>query len=195
MERLTGRFGETDFSGSIGLDLQAKPDLDIRITSKFLDLTPLTDAVGGSAAIAIDSKSIPEGRTAAGIAGSRECARRHTVDEDELLRPDYDNLHLQGTFVERPTDGRPAGVGSSDGNLNARFAIGTDLTKPNVRLVADGDQIRLAVIPGVNSTAAASLYKVQIDVAATAATCASWRQRSTAASGSKARVGACRTHV
>ncbi len=34
-------------------------------------------------------------------------------------------------------------------------------------MFANGDDIRLAVVPGMNVTAAASLYKVQIDVAAT----------------------------
>ena len=40
MNGLSGHFGKSDFVGSIGLDLTSKPDLDIQLTSNFLDLTP-----------------------------------------------------------------------------------------------------------------------------------------------------------
>jgi len=79
----------------------------------------------------------------------------------------YDHLELRGTLRDGQLTVDPLAFGSTAGNLTAQIAIGTDLSAPNVRLSANGDEIRLAVVPGMNVTAAASLYKVQIDVAAT----------------------------
>jgi len=67
MERLTGRFGETDFSGSIGLDLQAKPTSIFESPRNFSTSRRLPTPLGFGRdcdRFQVDT----EGRTAAGIA-------------------------------------------------------------------------------------------------------------------------------
>ena len=171
MQQLTGHFGKTDFSGSVALDLSAKPDLDIRLQSSFLDLTPLTDTVAGVQPTTTPIK--PDGRSVPNIAlpmdllnkidaqASIQSAKANFFDQT------YDQLRLNGTLKNGRLTLDPLAFGSAAGNLTIQGSIGPDLSSPNVRLVANGDHIRLGVVPGINRTAAASLYKVKIDVAAT----------------------------
>jgi uncharacterized protein involved in outer membrane biogenesis len=170
MEGLSGHFGKTDFVGSIGLDLTSKPDLDIRLTSNFLDLTPLTDVVGNqmpTTTVRLDSKSIPNLALPLELLNEVNGIASIQSTTTSFLGQTYDHLEVHGFLRDGQLAVDPLAFGSTDGNLNARIAIGTNLNAPNVRLFANGDQIRLAVVPGMNTTAAASLYKVQIDVAAT----------------------------
>ncbi len=170
MDGLSGHFGKTDFAGSVGLDLTSKPDLDIRLTSNFLDLTPLTDVVGNqmpTTAVPLDSKSIPDIELPLDLLNRVNAVASIQSTTTSFFGQIYDRLHLNGTLKDGQLAVDPLAFGSANGNLNARIAIGTNLSTPNVRLFANGDQIRLAVVPGMNTTAAASLYKVQIDVAAT----------------------------
>lgn len=169
MDGLSGHFGKTDFAGTIGLDLTSKPDLDIQLTSNFLDLTPLTDAVGETptATVPLDSKSIPNVTLPLDLLNEVNAQASIQSAKTSFVGQTYDHLELRGTLRDGQLTVDPLAFGSTAGNLTSRIAIGPDLSAPNVRLSANGDEIRLAVIPGLNVTAAASLYKVQIDVAAT----------------------------
>jgi hypothetical protein len=75
-------------------------------------------------------------------------------------------LKLHATLLDGRLLVDPLTFGSVDGNLTAQLSIDSAATSPGVKLTATGDQIRLGVWPGMNETAAASLYKVQIDLAA-----------------------------
>ena len=170
MNGLVGHFGQSDFVGSVALDLTSKPDLDIRLTSTFLDLTPLTEAVGGqtpTTVVPLDSKSIPNIPLPLDLLNHVNGQASIQAAKTSFFGESYDNLELRGTLRDGQLTVDPLAFGSTAGNLTAQIAIGTDLSTPNVRLSANGDEIRLAVVPGMNVTAAASLYKVQIDVAAT----------------------------
>ncbi len=170
MDGLTGHFGKSDFVGSVGLDLTSKPDLDIRLTSNFLDLTPLTDAVGNqlpTTTVRLDSKSIPNVALPLHLLNQVNGTASIQSAETNFFDQTYDQLRLNATLRDGQLAVDPLAFGSTDGNLTARFSIGPNVGTPNVRIFANGDQIRLGLIPGMNRTAAASLYKVQIDAAAT----------------------------
>ncbi len=172
MDGLTGHFGKTDFVGSAGLDLTSKPNLDIRLTSNFLDLTPLTDAVGNqlpTTAVRLDSKAIPNVALPLHLLNEVNGTASIQSAKTNFFDQTYDQLQLNATLRDGQLEVDPLTFGSTDGNLTARFSIGPNVGTPNVRIFANGDQIRLGLIPGLNRTAAASLYKVQIDAAATGA--------------------------
>jgi uncharacterized protein involved in outer membrane biogenesis len=168
---LSGHFGKTDFSGSVALNLSTKPDLDIRLQSNFLDLTPLTDTVGGTDPATTPIK--PDGRTIPNIALPLDLLSKIDAQatiqsvKANFLDQTYDQLRLNGTLKNGRLTLDPLAFGSAAGNLTIQASIGPDLSAPNVRLVANGDHVRLGVVPGINRTAAASLYQVKIDVAAT----------------------------
>ena len=170
MQQLTGSFGESDFSGSVALDLTAKPDLDVRLQSDLLDLTPFTgtrtDTAREPHTVAVKTRLIPD--TALPFALLERLNARVAIQSTKTHFFDgtYDGLNLVATVRDGQLTVDPLAFGSVDGSLNGRVVIGPPSGQPNVRLVANGDQIRLSVVPGMNETAAASLYKVQIDVAA-----------------------------
>jgi uncharacterized protein involved in outer membrane biogenesis len=172
MQQLSGHFGKSDFSGSIGLDLKAKPNLDIHLRSSVLDLTPLTDAVAGSGAaparVPLSTRAIPNVELPIALLNRVNGQAEIQSAQTSFFGQMYDNLELRGTLQDGQLTVDPIAFGSADGNMAAQLSIGPDLRSPNVRLVADGNDVRLGVIPGMGrTTAAASRYKVQIDVAAT----------------------------
>jgi uncharacterized protein involved in outer membrane biogenesis len=170
MQQLTGHFGRTDFSGSVALDLSAKPDLDIHLKSNFLDLTPLTDSVMGTESVTpvkSDGRTIPNIALPMDLLNKIDAQASIQSAKANFFDQTYDQLELNGVLKNGRLTLDPLAFGSAAGNLTMQVAVGPDLTSPNVRLVANGDHIRLAVVPGMNRTAAASLYKVQINVAAT----------------------------
>src|SRR5262249_12428157 len=62
MDRMTGHLGQSDFTGSVALDLKAKPNIDVRLNADFFDLTPLADSVPNIASVGpvvADARAIP----------------------------------------------------------------------------------------------------------------------------------------
>ncbi len=171
MQQLTGHFGESDFAGSVALDLKAKPDLNIRLRSNFLDLTPLSDTVVNGTTpptpYPVDSRAIPNIALPANLLDEVDAQVAVQSAKTRFLGEIYDGMQLRGTLLQGKLTLDPLAFGSANGNLKIQLAIGPDLSTPNVRLVVTGDHVRLGIIPGINRTAAASLYKVQINVGAT----------------------------
>ena len=167
----SGHFGRSDFAGSVELDLHAKPTFDIQIRSNLLDLTPLFDAVADRwsvpSPVVSDSRTIPDIELPTKLldrVNARVAIQSAQVD---LFGRTYQHLQLHGSLQDGHLLLDPVAFDGADGNLNVRLAVGSDLSAPNVRLAANGDQIRLDRVPGVPRITAASVYKVQIDVAGT----------------------------
>ena len=171
MQQLSGHLGETDFAGSVALDLKAKPDLDIRLRSNFLDLTPLSNAVVNGTPLPtpfpVDSRAIPNIALPMKLLAEVNAQVSVQSAKTRFLGEIYDGMQLRGTLLQGKLTLDPLAFGSANGNLKIQLAIGPDLSTPNVRLAVQGDHVRLGIIPGMNRTAAASLYKVQINVGAT----------------------------
>jgi len=170
MDRLTGHVGQSDFTGSVRLDLRARPDLDVRLSADLLDLTPLTDSLpdtGGTVGpVVADARSIPNVELPMGLLDRINGRIAIQSAKTIFLRQTYDGLQLHATLLDGRLTVDPLTFGGVDGNLTARLSIGTTAGTPDIRVVATGDRIRLGIWPGINETAAASLYKVQIDMAA-----------------------------
>jgi uncharacterized protein involved in outer membrane biogenesis len=170
MEHLTGHVGQSDFTGSIALDLMTKPDVDVRLNANFLDLTPLTDSVPDGtvmAPIVQDARSIPNIELPTALFNRINGRIAVHAAKTSFFRQTYDGLQLQASLQDGRLTVDPLTFGSVDGNLTARLTIGTAAGTPSdIRLAATGDQVRLGVWPGMNETAAASRYKLQIDLAA-----------------------------
>jgi len=171
MNSIAGRFGHSDFLGSAALDLKAKPELDLRLQSTFLDLGPLVDFLlrrSGDPYTAppSDSRALPNYVLPTDFLSRANAQVSITSATTSFVGQTYDNLILQGTLHDGRLMIDPLAFGGPDGNLTARFTIDDTASPPDVQLQLDGDQIRLAVIPGINAAAAASRYKMGIDVAA-----------------------------
>ncbi len=170
-QHVTGHFGETDFAGSVALDLQSKARLDIQLHSNYLDLTPLTDTVAANepqpSPVKTDDRMIPNIALPSGLLDKIDARATIESAKANFLGETYDHLKLIGTLQDGRLTLDPLAFGGSDGDLTIRLSISSDLSAPNVRLVANGDQVRLGIVPGMNRTAAASLYSVRIDAAAT----------------------------
>ncbi len=113
MDGLTGHFGKTDFVGSAGLDLTSKPNLDIRLTSNFLDLTPLTDAVGNqlpTTAVRLDSKAIPNVALPLHLLNEVNGTASIQSAKTSFFDQTYDQLQLNATLRDGQLDGRSARV-------------------------------------------------------------------------------------
>ena len=140
MNGLSGHFGKSDFVGSIGLDLTSKPDLDIQLTSTFLDLTPLTDAVGSqtpTATVPLDSKSIPNWTLPLHLLNEVNARAAIQSTTTSFFGQTYDHLELNGTLRDGQLTVDPLAFGSTDGNLTARIAIGTDLSDAECPVVRE----------------------------------------------------------
>ena len=170
MDPLTGNFGESDFSGHVALDMTAKPELDVRLQSEVLDLTPFfgptPDTADPARTVAIKTRLIPDVDLPLTLLERINARVAIQSTKTRFFDATYADLNLQATVRDGQLTVDPLAFGSVDGNLNGRVVIGPPNGQPNVRLVASGDQILLSVVPGMNETAAASRYQVAVDVAA-----------------------------
>ncbi len=165
MDPLKGQFGDSDFAGNIGLDLTAKPVLDVELQSGTLDLMPFLSRVTPVTA-AVDARRIPDIALPLGLLARVDGRAVISAAATRFFGATYNDLNLRGELKDGQLTIDPLAFGSADGNLNARLVVGPVGAMANVVLAVDGDNIRLGVIPGMNETAAASRYKMQIGIAA-----------------------------
>jgi hypothetical protein len=167
LDPLNGRFDQSDFVGRVGLDLTAKPVLDVDLQSESLDLTRFVPSLPTPPATVVGTRrTIPD--VALPLALLERIDGRFVIASKatRFLDTTYADLDLRAELKDGHLTVDPLAFGSTDGNLRARFVVGPVATVPNVTLVATGDDIQLGVIPGMNVTAAASRYHMQIDLAA-----------------------------
>ncbi len=165
MDPLKGQFGESDFAGRVGLDLTAKPVLDVDLRSLALNLTPFMSNATPAAAPS-DARWIPDIALPLALLDRIDARAAWSSATTRFFGTTYADLRVQAELKDGQLTIDPLAFGSEDGNLNARFVVGPVATSPNVALVVSGDNIRLGVIPGMNETAAASRYDMQVDIAA-----------------------------
>ncbi len=167
MDPLKGNFGESDFAGRVGLDLTAaKPVLDVDLRALVLDLTPFMSSTRDVPTVAADARAIPDIALPLALLDRIDGRAEISSATTRFFGTTYADLNLHAELKDGKLTIDPLTFGSQDGNLNARFVVGPVAASPNVALVISGDNIQLGVIPGMNATAAASRYHMQVDVAA-----------------------------
>ena len=175
MDKMSGHFGKSDFAGSAALDLKgAIPEVDLDLKSGFLDLAPLTEFVAPPRAVAAQAAArssgperlIPDFALPTDLLKRANARAAIVAAKTSFFGQTYDNLNLNGSIQNGRLTIDPLAFGGADGTLNAKLAVTPTNGSSDVRLLMNGNQIRLGVIPGMNQTAAASRYTVAIDVAA-----------------------------
>jgi hypothetical protein len=170
MSRVSGHFGRSDFAGSAALELKGKPELDLNLTSAFLDLGPLTEFFAPPASEARAAKNaagaIPNVSIPTELLNRANAKVAIRAAKTSFFGQTYDGLDLKGSIDDGRMSVDPLAFGGPDGNLTAELSVSPSPTGDDVRLILSGDQIRLGMIPGMNETAAASRYTVSLDVAA-----------------------------
>jgi uncharacterized protein involved in outer membrane biogenesis len=164
LEKVSGRFGSTDFVGRISLNTAGKqPDMDIQLSSARVDLSDWL-AKPGARAASQSQRLIPD------ISVELPDLRGYTAklalkaQELRLNKQSYSGLNLVAVVRDGSLHVDPLKFGGMDGEISASIDLRPVTRGLDVHLVATGNNLALAPVPISKPGDSPTRYAVSLDL-------------------------------
>ncbi len=181
LEDMVGRFGNSDFAGRIAVrSLNEKPDVDLRVDSKLLDLAPY-----------VDKPSAPAQPVAPPAPGQSRGAKGLVIPATELTMPTLRNftgtlevralelhvyeqvfrdLNVHATLRQNRFALNPLEVSATDGQIKVQAELTAQAKGVSAHLSGTGKNLRIQLVPFGVGRPNASAYSADVDLRGSGAT-------------------------